>query len=424
MVGSGPGGATAARALARAGRRVLLLERGADHRSQPYYGTYLGALLYTERGSLLTTTEGMQIVRPLLVGGATSMYCGCAAPPPTWLAERYGIDLSREVGEACAELGVAPLPADLRGAASTDLAMAGRRLGYDWEPQAKLMAPGRERPFDCGAHCMLGCRCSAKWSAGSFVDQAVASGATLVTGAHVGRAVISDGRVIGVEGRVEGEPFVAQAETVILAAGGIGTPRILQESGLRHAGDGLTMDTTLIVYGMRRAGGIGHEPPMTWAWMNQGAGYMLSTLIDPWLMYPLAVAQVGLGNLPSWAHWSMMAGVMIKIKDELAGRVGPRMVSKPATAGDRARIAEAQGVAQQILVEAGADPASIFASPLRGTHPASSVRIGGLLDGDLRTEIAGLYVCDASAFPEALGQPTVLTIIGLAKRLAAQLVRA
>jgi choline dehydrogenase-like flavoprotein len=41
-----------------------------------------------------------------------------------------------------------------------------------------------------------------------------------------------------------------------------------------------------------------------------------------------------------------------------------------------------------------------------------------MLDTDLQTEIAGLYVCDASTFPEALARPTVLTIIGLAKRLS------
>src|ERR671910_328182 len=82
VVGSGPGGATVARELARAGKRVLLLERGQDHRPRSYYGTYLGALLYTDRGSLLFTEEGLNIVRPMMVGGATSMYCGCAATPP------------------------------------------------------------------------------------------------------------------------------------------------------------------------------------------------------------------------------------------------------------------------------------------------------------------------------------------------------
>ena len=49
VVGSGPGGATVARELARRGRRVLLLERGRDDRGRCYYGTYLGALIYADR---------------------------------------------------------------------------------------------------------------------------------------------------------------------------------------------------------------------------------------------------------------------------------------------------------------------------------------------------------------------------------------
>jgi hypothetical protein len=70
------------RELARRGQRVLLLERGIDQRSRLYYGTYPGAMIYSDRLSLLFTQEGLNIVRPLMVGGATSMYCGCAAPPP------------------------------------------------------------------------------------------------------------------------------------------------------------------------------------------------------------------------------------------------------------------------------------------------------------------------------------------------------
>ena len=93
VVGSGPGGATVARQLAQAGKRVLLLERGIDHRPRAYYGTYLGALIYADRRSLLFTKEGLNIVRPLMVGGATSMYCGCAAPPPGWLKQKYGVDI-------------------------------------------------------------------------------------------------------------------------------------------------------------------------------------------------------------------------------------------------------------------------------------------------------------------------------------------
>ena len=39
----------------------------------------------------------------------------------------------------------------------------------------------------------------------------------------------------------------------------------------------------------------------------------------------------------------------------------------------------------------------------------------------LRTEVRGLYVCDASVFPEALARPTVLTILALGRRLARDL---
>jgi choline dehydrogenase-like flavoprotein len=46
------------------------------------------------------------------------------------------------------------------------------------------------------------------------------------------------------------------------------------------------------------------------------------------------------------------------------------------------------------------------------------VRIGEMVDTNLQTEVRNLYVCDASTFPEALDRPTVLTIIGLGKRLS------
>jgi choline dehydrogenase-like flavoprotein len=45
-----------------------------------------------------------------------------------------------------------------------------------------------------------------------------------------------------------------------------------------------------------------------------------------------------------------------------------------------------------------------------------------MLTRDLESEVRHLYVCDASVFPESVGMPTVLTIMGLAARLAARLV--
>jgi choline dehydrogenase-like flavoprotein len=424
VVGSGPGGATVARQLARDGENVLLLERGVDYRSRLYYGTYLGALIYADRMSLLFTKEGLNIIRPLMVGGATSMYCGCAAPPPDWLKDKYGVDIDQEVSETVEELEIAPLPPELRGQASTRIAQAAQALGYDWQPQLKFVSPERSRSFDCGATCMLGCRCGAKWNAAEYVDQAVAEGAGLVTRARVERVSIRDGHVVGVQGKLAGKPFTARAETVVLAAGGIGTPRILHASGFAEAGAGMAMDTTVMVYGFVKERGIGNEPPMTWSWENEEVGYMLSTLIDPWLLYPLITALKGIKYPFYWPRWNNISGVMIKLKDEISGGVFPNgKISKPLTQNDRERLALAEQACHQILIEAGADPTTIFTTPLRGTHPSGTVRIGTLVDENLQAAIQGLYVCDASVFPEALGRPTVLTIIGLAKRLAKRLQR-
>lgn len=424
VVGSGPGGATVARQLAQAGMRVILLERGRDHRGKFYFGTYLGALLYTDRASLLFSREGLNIIRPLMTGGATSMYCGSAARPPAWFKEDYGIDLDVYAQETIDELSIAPLPAALRGAGATRLAEAAASIGLDWQPQPKFMSPSRAPNFDCGAHCMLGCRCRAKWSANEYIDQAVAAGCQLFTQAKVERVLIEGGSATGVEGIRAGKPFQVRAEVVVLAAGGIGSPLILQQSGFPEAGQGLAMDPTLMVYGASEFPGIGHEPPMTYGYEDLEHGYMLSTLIDPWLLYPLITALKGLRYPLTWPRWNRTLGVMIKVTDEVAGEiVGEHDISKPLTERDQARFDHAIQVSRQILVRAGCAPDTIFTTPIRGTHPSATVRIGEMLDQDLQTRVKNLYVCDASVFPRALGRPTVLTIISLAKRLSAHLLR-
>ena len=71
IVGTGPGGATVAREMTKQGKKILLLERGYDHRKKFYYGTYLGAIRYSQNASLLFTEEGLNIIAPVMVGGAT-----------------------------------------------------------------------------------------------------------------------------------------------------------------------------------------------------------------------------------------------------------------------------------------------------------------------------------------------------------------
>ena len=137
-------------------------------------------------------------------------------------------------------------------------------LGYDWQPLIKFMNPSRSRRFDCGAKCMLGCRCGAKWTANEYIDDAVAAGCTLVTRARVDRTH-HRGRPGGRRaGKIGGrQAFEVRAKVVVLSAGGIGTPLILQKSGFAEAGRGMAMDTTVMVYGVSKEQGTAFEPPMT-----------------------------------------------------------------------------------------------------------------------------------------------------------------
>jgi choline dehydrogenase-like flavoprotein len=418
VVGSGPGGATAARDLARAGRRVLLLERGRDWRAHPLYGTYPGALLYTDRHALLFTDGGLNIVRPLTVGGATTMYAGCAAPPPPWLKQRYGVDIEADAAALARELHIAPLPPELRGAASTRIAEAALDLGMDWYPQDKFMLPARARPFDCGARCMLGCRCGAKWTAAEFVDDAVAAGAVLWTSARATRVLVEDNAVRGVSVRRGRRTMDAHAPVVVLAAGGLGTPSLLRTAGI-EAGDGVAMDTTVMIYGSSPLPGSGGDPPMTWSCTDPELDVMYSTLIDPWLMYPIIMGAKGPAWPLTWPRWGRTLGVMIKLRDEISGGIDSRgRIAKGLTRDDATRLDRAETVARRILRAAGCADDSLIRTPMRGTHPSATARIGAAVDTSLQTAVGGLYVCDASVFPEALGRPTVLTIMALARRMA------
>jgi choline dehydrogenase-like flavoprotein len=415
-----------ARELARSGRRVLILERGRDWRTHASYGTYLGPLLYAERRAMLFTREGMNVIRPMMVGGATSMFAACSSPPREWWSSEYHIDLDADAAAISEELGIAPLPAELRGEASTRVAEAGSALGMEWQPQAKFMWPDRGQPFDCGAHCLLGCRCGAKWNAGELVDEALAAGAELWTRARVKQVVratgVSGDVTAGVIVRHDGRTFTVEAPRVVIAAGGLGSPQIMRASGFAEAGEGVAMDTTALVYGRSYERGMGDDPPMTWSAVDDDLGVMYSTLLDPWLMYPIITARGGITRPLTWNRWGHTFGVMIKLTDDVSGRIEENgRVSKGVTIADQRRLDRAATVAESILQRAGCKGDSIFTTPLRGTHPQATVRIGEIVGADLSTSLAGLYVCDASVFPKAVGRPTVLTILALARRLARQL---
>jgi choline dehydrogenase-like flavoprotein len=418
VVGSGPGGATVARELARRGRDVLILERGAYHKP---VGSWLTMFKMLDHMGNRSSIEGTQMVRLLTVGGSSVIYCGVAYTPPAWLKERHGIDLAPYVDEVTKELELAPLPDHLVGAGAQRIQAAAREEGLDWKPLLHFIRP-HECDLSC-PKCMIGCAKGAKWTARDYVEEALANGARLKTEACVERVQTSRGRTTGVRGMSESGPFVVEAERVVVAAGGLGTPMLLQASGIEAAGrNGFFIDPLALTTGISNGPGSSHDIPMSCGTTEmQEEGIIMTDVVDPWPLFFLGLMMGGPRRPRNFIGYPRTLGIMTKARDPLAGSIAADgTISKPLGEDELSKLARGREIATRILVRAGCDSDSIMTAPPRGAHPGGTVRIDDVLDRDLQTEIAGLYVCDASVIPEPMGLPPVLTILGLAKRLVAE----
>jgi choline dehydrogenase-like flavoprotein len=416
VVGTGPGGATVAAKLAAAGRNVVVLEKGRDHK---WLGNHLAALAFTDRGGMLFTEEGLNVVRAVTTGGCTLIYCGSATEPPSWLRDRHGVDLGSHVAQTIAELRLEPLPDEMCGTAAMRLLEAAQSLGYKWHKLRKFIDPARCRMV-CGGTCMLGCPYGAKWTAREYLDDAVRSGAKLVTRADVLSVTHEDGVATGVVAVTPRGLLEVAAPTVVLAAGGLGTPIVLQRSGIHEAGVGIFVDPLVMVSAVSRERGTSSEPPMTVGTYEMiDEGILLSNLIDPWALSVLMTAAVQPSKVHQVLAFPRKMGIMVKVGDECQGMITvDGRISKPLTARDRGRLNKGACIARDILIRAGCDPRSVVVGPVRGAHPGATARIGTVVDANLQTRIRNLYVSDASVIPEALDRPVVLTVIALAKRLS------
>jgi choline dehydrogenase-like flavoprotein len=331
----------------------------------------------------------------------------------------HGIDLAPALAAWRAELPLAPLPDDLVGPMAARIMAAARGRGLAWRKLDKMIRPATCRT-GCW-RCVYGCPFGAKWSARELVDDARAHGAQLVTHARVTRVLVEDGRAAGVEAVVAGRPQAFRAGRVVLAAGGIGSPRILAASGLLDGPAPFFSDPVVAVMGtVDDVEGGGAEVPMAAGVTDPEAGVSLADLTLPRPMYQAFAAQAGRVDR-LLAHGRTLT-IMVKIRDEIGGAVGPRWVDKALAPSDRKRFDHGIGLARGILDAAGAH--HVFASHHFAAHPGGTVPIGRLLDADLRTATPGLYVCDASAIPEPWGLPPTLTLLCLGWRLGRRLAQA
>lgn len=402
IAGSGPAGAMLARDLARAGASVRILERGGD---TPAPAPDLWKLW--RRKEALVVAPGVALLRGMRVGGGSTVFYHTAISPPLEMFSRYGVEMAQDLAAVLAELPHQPLEASLLGPAAQRIAGAARALGLPWQALPKMIDQELCRDE--------GCPPAAFWSAALLLAQAMQLGAKLETSTLVNRVLFQDGLAVGVEALQNGQPRRFMGGTVILAAGGVASPVILQRSGISEAGRGFFCDPLRVGVALQREDGHPEgELPMSAGFVDREAGYMLTDMTVPPNFYRAFAWAAGRVDMLARYRRSMM--IMVKIRDEISGEINASgRVWRHFSAAEKTRMGNGMGLAADILRAAGGR--RIFFSPWLAAHPGGSVRLGHLLDERLSCRSPNLHVCDASVIPESWGLPPTLTVLSLAKYL-------
>ncbi len=387
VVGSGAGGGSIARELAKNGFNVTIIDKGPIIRSRNSFKCYE------------TIQTDLEVMQTSCLGGTTMVTMGNAVRTSEDIFKKMGVDLKEEFMEVEYELEVSPLPDSHFGSGTIKLMESASSLGFNIERMPKFINPNICKP--CGK-CAFGCRRDAKWTSMRYLDEAIKLGANIIEKTLVTELIIDKTNVVGVKSY--NREF--KADLVILCAGALATPRILIKSGI-NAGEHLFVDTFVTIGGIFKKIKFNKEVPMN-ALIN----------LDDIILSP-HFSEILVEKLKNFrVQKKDILGIMVKIKDESSGLVTEDTVVKYNTSNDVELLSKGSAIAGSILMNTGVDSTSLVSTPPRGAHPGGTAALGEVVDENLETIINGLFIVDASVFPEAPGAPPVLTIIALTKRLA------
>ena len=402
VIGTGAGGAIIAMELAKANIPVTILERGPYIESKDSF-EYYDMKYYDKR---FENTNSLDLLKTTCIGGSTIVAAGNGVRVLEDEFKELGIDLSDEYDKIEELLGIHQMDDAHIGKGTQKFIDCANELGFDAIKMPKFIRDEDCKP--CGK-CSFGCPRDAKWSSKDFVDIAVENGAELVTGAEVIKIATANKSIKSVEYIKDGENKSIESDLVILAAGAIDSAVILQKSGI-DAGNKLFFDPFVSVGGVLKDINFNSETQMNG--LAVGKEYILAPHFSSF------IAKYIKETNPEIEDKDILS-IMVKVPDDMVGTVDSEgNVFKFNTIDDIRRLAQGSAAAGAILEKAGVDPTTMTSTVFRGAHPGGTAAIGEVVDKNLKTEIDGLYVSDASVIPVSPGKPPILLILALALRLA------
>ena len=402
VIGTGAGGAIIAMELAKANIPVTILERGPYIESKDSF-EYYDMKYYDKR---FENTNSLDLLKTTCIGGSTIVAAGNGVRVLEDEFKELGIDLSEEYNEIEELLGIHQMDDAHIGKGTQKFIDCANELGFDAIKMPKFIRDEVCKP--CGK-CSFGCPRDAKWSSKDFVDIAVENGAELITGAEVIKIATANKSIKSVEYIKDGENKSIESDLVILAAGAIDSAVILQKSGI-DAGNKLFFDPFVSVGGVLKDINFNSETQMNG--LAVGKEYILAPHFSSFIAKYIKETDPEIEDKD-------ILSIMVKVPDDMVGTVDSEgNIFKFNTIDDIRRLAQGSAAAGAILEKAGVDPTTMTSTVFRGAHPGGTAAIGEVVDKNLKTEIDGLYVSDASVIPVSPGKPPILLILALALRLA------
>ncbi|KAL1919477.1 uncharacterized protein VTP21DRAFT_2170 [Calcarisporiella thermophila] len=242
VVGSGAGGGVVAAELAKAGKSVIVIEKGEYvHQSELSLVESDAFERMYEGGGPLSTIDGslFQLQGSTWGGGTTVNWCASLRPPShlreEWAKQNLPYFKSKGFQEAIETVvkRIGATTENIKHNVANSVFIEGcRTMGYHFD---NIPQNTGGQPHECG-WCGYGCRYGVKQGTlMTWLVDARDHGARFVKDCFVDRVIIRQGVAVGITGKAKsGGDLIVRAKKVVVSAGSFGSPCLLKRSGLRN----------------------------------------------------------------------------------------------------------------------------------------------------------------------------------------------